>query len=553
MGCSLRRAGGRDAEKVKTKGVAMEVRWFLFGIYITITSLMNSTLAEEPPRVTVPPESFFAIVNEADRDVAREFYAKYISVSGMPVVASKEVSESALQRTWEIVHHMLAGRPDVIQQLVDSEMYLIIIGRDQLYTDMPENRRHPNPDFVNERVRGTGGRPTSFGEENLLSLPIDRYDDESIAVHEFAHTIDGALSRMDPEWRKEKQAAYDNAMANGLYRNAYASSNAGEYFAETVQAYFDCDRVNNWNHNFVKTREQLKQYDPAGYDLVRRTLRLSPTQDWRYQWMRKLPNIIPPPKKFQIDPYYQKFTYAREFPIVGRAACDPALLKANDTVRKMFAYRHDLLKTLINRGVKMVVLAEDERVADLPELSQVDSARHDLLTRSLGFSPDHNLIVVDERNVLGDPRQEAIGSNQTIQLMADAVFQCTANRPVDPNWELRGNAVQQYELRVKRLDKEFGERVDRLFRSAREQGKWKGTSAWHSPQDYWTAGVLAWFDAAGQDGVAEDARFPIQTREQLQEYDPPLDDLVREVMAYEGHVDWRYRPLSSNDDASTRP
>ena len=36
---------------------------------------------------------------------------------------------------------------------------------------------HPNPTFQNERVRGTGGKPTSFGEENLLSLPLDRYDD----------------------------------------------------------------------------------------------------------------------------------------------------------------------------------------------------------------------------------------------------------------------------------------------------------------------------------------------------------------------------------------
>ena len=541
-------AGQRiDTERYSAKGVAMEVRCFLYGICVVFPLWMNSVWAAEPIQVTAPPESFFAIVNEADRDVAREFYAKYISVSGMPVVASKEVSDVALHRTWEIVHHMLAGRPDVIRELVDSEMYLIIIGRDQLYTDMPENRRHPDPEFVNERVRGTGGRPTSFGEENLLSLPIDRYDDESIAVHEFAHTIDGALSRMDPEWRKEKQAVFDNAMKDGLYRNAYASSNAGEYFAETVQAYFDCDRANNWNHNFVKTREQLKQYDPAGYDLVRRTLRLSPNQDWRYQWMRELPNVIPPPKKFKIDPYYEKFTYAREFPILGRAASDRALLKANDTVRKMFAYRHDLLKTLINRGVKMVVLAEGEKMVDLPELTEVDSARHDLLTRSLSFSPDHNLIVVDERNVLGDPWQEGIGSNQTIQLMAEAVFQCTANRPVDPNWESRGNAVQQYELRVKRLDQEFGERVDRLFRSAREQGKWKGTSGWHSPQAYWTIGVLAWFDAAGQDAAAEDERFPVRTRELLQEYDPPLYDLVREVMAYEGRVDWRYQALSRKE------
>ncbi len=81
--------------------------------------------------------------------------------------------------------------------MVSSGTRLIIIGKDQLYTDMPEYRNSPNPDYLNERVRGTGGFDvTSFGEENLLSLPTDRYDTESIAVHEFCHTIDAARPTM---------------------------------------------------------------------------------------------------------------------------------------------------------------------------------------------------------------------------------------------------------------------------------------------------------------------------------------------------------------------
>ena len=34
---------------------------------------------------------------------------------------------------------------------------LIVIGKDQVYTDMPEYRNSPNPAYQNERVRGTGG------------------------------------------------------------------------------------------------------------------------------------------------------------------------------------------------------------------------------------------------------------------------------------------------------------------------------------------------------------------------------------------------------------
>ncbi len=164
---------------------------------LVVLSLTLYQAAAAPPAVSPPPEAFFELVPERDRDVARRFYAKYLDVDGMPVVAHANVADQALVRVHEIVSHMLAGRPDVTAALVENRMYLIIIGKDQVYTDMPEYRNHRNPEYQNERVRGTGGRPTSFGEENVLSLPLDRYDDESIAVHEFCHTIDGALRSLD--------------------------------------------------------------------------------------------------------------------------------------------------------------------------------------------------------------------------------------------------------------------------------------------------------------------------------------------------------------------
>lgn len=168
-------------------------------VILNASGHVHSATNTDYPPVTAPPDSFFEKVRESDRDATREFCKKYITVSGLPVVAAAEVADLALHRARDIVSHMLAGRPDVLKALVDRGMYLVIIGKDQVYTDLPENRNARNPDYLNERVRGTGGLPTSFGEENLLSLPIDRYDDESIAVHEFCHTIDGALSAMDSE------------------------------------------------------------------------------------------------------------------------------------------------------------------------------------------------------------------------------------------------------------------------------------------------------------------------------------------------------------------
>ncbi|MBI5384985.1 MAG: hypothetical protein HZA90_09905 [Verrucomicrobia bacterium] len=525
----------------------VQLAWFaavvwLWGAGLCGAQSQTNAAADHPP-VTAPPEPFFDMVRERDRDAARQFYKKHVEVRGLPVVASDEVADLALQRTHSIVSHMLAGRPDVIEAMVKNRMYLIVIGKDQVYTDMPEYRNHPNPAYQNERVRGTGGRPTSFGEENLLSLPLDRYDDESIAVHEFCHTIDGTLRAVDATWNERRNRAYQNARLKGLFKDTYAGSNAGEYWAEIAQAYFDCNRINNWNHGPIGTREQLKAYDPEGYELARTAFNLKPDQDWRYRFLRPLPNVTAPPAKFKIDPYYTKFTWAREFTVLGRQASDAALLKANDTIRKLLAYRHDLLKALIADGVKLVVLGRNERLADLPEFPSLKEAKgFDALARTLDYTRETKLLVVGEENVLANPKVPNVGDNQVIRGLAKALYHLTGTRPVDPNWEQRDRNVQQYELRVQRLDLRFDQRLKAIYENTVSAGKWKGTAAVHDRAAYWAEGVLAYFDALGQDAAPDDAAHPIGTREALQHYDPDLFALVHETMAYGGKVDWRYQP-----------
>ncbi len=335
---------------------------------------------------------------------------------------------------------MLAGRPDILEAMKKNGTRLIIIGKDQVYTDMPEYRNAPNPKFMNERVRGTGGLDvTSFGEENLLNLPLDRYDDESIAVHEFCHTIDAALRRIDPSWRKRLADTYRGAIGKGLWKNAYTGSNQAEYWAEICQSYFDCNRVNNWNHNAVGTREQLRQYDPEGYDLVRTTFKLTPANDWRYPPLRRQPSVIAPPSRFKVDPYYTKFTWAREFNVLGsKQVSDEALLKANDTIRKMFAYRHDILKALIEDGARLVVLGRKEKLSDLPEFkaSRGEPGFDDV--RYLDYDRRLKLMVVPEENVLGLKEEPFAGKCMVVSVFAQAAL--SGDRPAPGHRGLRAPA-----------------------------------------------------------------------------------------------------------------
>ena len=502
--------------------------------------------AAEPGPIGPVPEAVFARFRDRDRDAARAFYAKHLDVGGVAILANGAVDDEALRRTHLIVGHLLAGRPDVLAKMAERGTRLVIIGKDQVYTDMPEYRANPDPAYMNERVRGTGGLDvTSFGEENLLNLAGDRYDDESIGLHEFCHTVDAALGVVDPTWKDRLRDTYRQSVRDrGLWNMAYAAGNPAEYWAELCQSYFDCNRVNNWNHNSIATREQLKAYDPAGYDLVRATFNHQPADDWTLPMLRPQPSVVPPPAKLGLDPYYTKFTYAREFPVVGSArASDAALLKANDTIRKVFAYRHDVLKALMADGVRLVVLGPGERVGDLPEFRAEGSTAGADLARFADYRPDRKVLVVPGENLDGPPAADPLaGQSSVIAAMIRAAFAVTSGRPVDPNWDSRRNQ-QQYELRVRRLDVEFGAKVRTAFDAATAKSLWKGTAAARDPAEYFTAGVLAYFDAGGDPARVPcpvGAERPIVTREALRAYDPDLFALVAEVMAYNGHSDWRY-------------
>jgi predicted metalloprotease with PDZ domain len=531
-----------EARSEATASQRARVRGWLGAALPDSTSQGQGNATQGLPAVTAPPASLFDKVRERDREVARKFYKKYVDVKGVAVLASAEVADEALQRTWFLVTRMLAGRPDILNVMAKNGTRLIIIGKDQVYTDMPEYRNSWNREYMNERVRGTGGLGvTSFGEENLLNLPLDRYDDESIAVHEFCHTIDAALRRLDPDWRKRLAQTYKSAIGKGLWKNAYAASNPAEYWAEICQSYFDCNRVNNWNHNAVGTREQLRQYDPGGYDLVKTTFKLTAENDWRYKPLRQQPSVIAPPARFKIDPYYTKFTYAREFPVLGsKHTSDQALLKANDTIRKMFAYRHDLLKAMIAAGARLVVLGRQEKLSDLPEFKESHKQVGFDEVRYLDYTSGLKLMVVPEENVLGLPSEPFAGKSVVVSVFARGLYQVTAQRPVDPGFEKRRDR-QQYELRVKRLDVEFDRKLQKLHEDALKKERWKGTAAARHRVDYWAAGVEAYFDAAGAGHAPNDADRPITTREVLRTYDPDLYALVDETMAYRGHVDWRFR------------
>jgi len=219
------------------------------------------------------------------------FYKKHLDAGGLPIISSDKVPDLALREAQAIVLRMTSKRPDIIKSMIDRKTRLAIMARTEVTTDIPEHRdlntAFPKTDW-NKRCRGVGAtavRPAcSATEENLLQLDDDRYRGESILIHEFGHTmLVMGLDPIDPKFRTEVGAAYQDAMSRGLFKNTYAATNADEYWAEGVQDWFDANlkaTPANGIHNEIGTRVDLKKYDPALAGLLEKVFG---NDEWRWK------------------------------------------------------------------------------------------------------------------------------------------------------------------------------------------------------------------------------------------------------------------------------
>ncbi|MGJ8655435.1 MAG: hypothetical protein ACSHX6_03215 [Akkermansiaceae bacterium] len=233
----------------------------------------NTTLTLES---TSPVQAYRYAPQEKNNTPA--FYTQRVEAGGFPIVASATVNPYALKEAAYLVDQMLSKRDDVRQAMINSGARLCIIAHNEYTTDLPEFThfaRFPSQykdvsakDFWDARARGTGGSTAdpycTCGEENLLGYEGDPYTSENILIHEFAHNIHlRGMTNVDPTFDTRLKAAYEKAIAAGLWKDKYAATNHFEYFAEGVQSWFGNNREPDHDHNHVNTRAELIAYDPV--------------------------------------------------------------------------------------------------------------------------------------------------------------------------------------------------------------------------------------------------------------------------------------------------
>ena len=126
---------------------------------------------------------------------------------------------------------------------------------------------------------------TDLSVEYILATVIVLF--LGVGLHEFAHCIhQRGLRTVDPTFDRRLRETYRRALDAGLWADTYAAENAGEYWAEGVQVYFDCQAPKGGVHNDIDKREKLEKYDPELFKLIDEVFQQSKFRYVRYDERR---------------------------------------------------------------------------------------------------------------------------------------------------------------------------------------------------------------------------------------------------------------------------
>jgi hypothetical protein len=263
----------------------------IFAAIAVMFACAGITLASDHPPL-VQDYSVLVLGSPPDSLHVDPFYKKYTDAAGIAVLSSDKVPDAALLVARDIVVHMLANRPDIREAMVAERWRVGVMAQSESTTDIPEHRHLKKPgieevtdverahydkiakltdkQYWDKRARGLGGNPTTCAEENLLGYPETRYFGENIFVHEFSHAIHQAIQKADPKLAAEIEQAYKDAMAIGLWKGSYGTTNSFEYWAEGTQFWFysNYEYVDDERH--INSPLDLLRYDPKLYELLGR-------------------------------------------------------------------------------------------------------------------------------------------------------------------------------------------------------------------------------------------------------------------------------------------
>ena len=205
-----------------------------------------------------------------------------------------------------------------------------------------------------------------------------------------------------------------------------------------------------------------------------------------------------------LDPVYTRYASARGVPVLASdASQDEALRRACLLVRDLSA-APKVLETMSQEKIGLVVMGEDETSADFPEFARFrvpDSRARGLGGVPRGLCAEENIMCNRQRDRW---RGESICVHEFAHTMHLGVYNV--------------------------MERDFNSRVEAAFQAARDAGKYDDTYAASNAAEYFGEGVQDWYNTNLESARPNGIHNHINTRSELQEYDPALYEILSEVL-----------------------
>jgi alpha-glucosidase len=230
--------------------------------------------ASSAPRLAPESNVCQGLLHRPEPGSPRTFAAEYTQrreAAGIAIVANADVDARALDKAVATVNHFF-GNNELEETLVAEGAYVIVAAGGQGVLDLPEFRcldNDRNQDYFSHvcGVADLADYPVvTVNERDLLGNRRGPCAGLNILYHELGHLVQGwAMPHAD---YIDVRQFFQDALADGKYRDDYAATNFREYFAEATQAYFlssdpSGDRDRDW----------LREYDPQIFELLDRLYR----------------------------------------------------------------------------------------------------------------------------------------------------------------------------------------------------------------------------------------------------------------------------------------
>ena len=227
--------------------------------------------------------------------------------------------------------------------------------------------------------------------------------------------------------------------------------------------------------------------------------------------VRRVPQEVR--RRLRLSTFYTQYAHAYGIPVLSSSRVKPqALQRACYVMRFLFADRKDIRDWFYRRNGRAGIMAKSEGTTTIPEHSFLPAWWNDR-ARGLGATIQVPISTGGEENLLCESGDRYYNEDIFLHEFVHGIHNLGATGAIPT----------------------FDSRLRAAYNDAQRTGLWRNTYAMSTDREYFAEGTQSFFNVNAYSATANGIHNHVNTRTKLQQYDPTLYNLIKEVFPCENN------------------